>query len=31
MRVQAGETSRLLINLPPRSLKSLSVSVGYVA
>jgi predicted phage terminase large subunit-like protein len=31
MRVQAGDTSRLLINLPPRSLKSLCVSVAYVA
>jgi hypothetical protein len=31
MRVQGGETSRLLINLPPRSLKSLCVSVAYVA
>jgi predicted phage terminase large subunit-like protein len=30
-RVQAGDTSRLLINLPPRSLKSLCVSVAYVA
>jgi predicted phage terminase large subunit-like protein len=31
MRVQAGDIARLLINLPPRSLKSLSVSVAYVA
>ena len=31
MRVHNGETSRLLINQPPRSLKSLSVSVVYVA
>ncbi len=31
MRVQAGEVSRLLINQPPRSLKSISVSVAYVA
>ena len=31
MRVQAGDTSRLLINQPPRSLKSISVSVAYVA
>jgi hypothetical protein len=31
MRVQAGDICRLLINLPPRSLKSLSVSVAYVA
>jgi predicted phage terminase large subunit-like protein len=31
MRVQAGETPRLLINQPPRSLKSICVSVAYVA
>src|SRR5215510_1653878 len=31
MRVRAGDTSRLLINQPPRSLKSISVSVAYVA
>ena len=31
MRVQAGDISRLLINQPPRSLKSISVSVAYVA
>jgi predicted phage terminase large subunit-like protein len=31
MRVQAGEVSRLLINQPPRSLKSICVSVAYVA
>jgi hypothetical protein len=31
MRVKAGEVSRLLINQPPRSLKSLSISVAYVA
>jgi hypothetical protein len=31
MRVHAGEISRLLINQPPRSLKSISVSVAYVA
>jgi predicted phage terminase large subunit-like protein len=31
MRVQAGAASRLLINQPPRSLKSISVSVAYVA
>ena len=31
MRVQAGEISRLLINQPPRSLKSICVSVAYVA
>jgi hypothetical protein len=31
MRVQAGEISRLLINQPPRSLKSITVSVAYVA
>jgi hypothetical protein len=29
--VQAGEISRLLINQPPRSLKSICVSVAYVA
>jgi len=31
MRVQAGEVSRLLINQPPRSLKSMCVSVAHVA
>jgi hypothetical protein len=31
MRVHAGEIPRLLINQPPRSLKSISVSVAYVA
>jgi hypothetical protein len=31
MRVQAGDTARLLINMPPRSLKSLCISVAYVA
>src|SRR6516165_5355357 len=31
MRVHAGEVSRLLINQPPRSLKSMCVSVAYVA
>ena len=31
MRVKAGEVSRLLINQPPRSLKSICVSVAYVA
>ena len=31
MRVQAGDVSRLLINQPPRSLKSICVSVAYVA
>src|SRR5262245_50566779 len=31
MLVQAGQTSRLLINQPPRSLKSICVSVAYVA
>ena len=31
MRVQAGDISRLLINQPPRSLKSIVVSVAYVA
>jgi predicted phage terminase large subunit-like protein len=31
MRVNAGEVNRLLINQPPRSLKSVCVSVAYVA
>src|SRR5260370_857773 len=31
MRVQSGEGRRLLINQPPRSLKSICVSVAYVA
>src|SRR3954469_20169364 len=31
MRLQAGDISRLLINQPPRSLKSITVSVAYVA
>jgi predicted phage terminase large subunit-like protein len=31
MRVRDGDISRLLINQPPRSLKSISVSVAYVA
>src|SRR4029077_3976952 len=31
MRVQNGDISRLLINQPPRSLKSIRVSVAYVA
>ena len=31
MRVQAGDISRLLINQPPRSLKSICVSVAYAA
>ena len=31
MRVHAGDMSRLLINQPPRSLKSICVSVAYVA
>jgi predicted phage terminase large subunit-like protein len=31
MRVRRGEISRLLINQPPRSLKSICVSVAYVA
>jgi hypothetical protein len=31
MRVRAGDLWRLLINQPPRSLKSISVSVAYVA
>ena len=30
-RLRTGEINRLLINLPPRSLKSISVSVAYVA
>ena len=31
MQVRKGESLRLLINQPPRSLKSICVSVGYVA
>jgi len=31
MRIRAVEITRLLINQPPRSLKSISVSVAYVA
>jgi predicted phage terminase large subunit-like protein len=31
MRVQSGEVSRLIINQPPRSLKSICVSVAYPA
>jgi predicted phage terminase large subunit-like protein len=31
MRVRAGDVSRLLVNQPPRSLKSICVSVAYVA
>src|SRR5213078_2823630 len=31
MRVQAGDVTRLLINQPPRSLKSICASVAYVA
>jgi hypothetical protein len=31
MQVQAGETARLLINQPPRSLKSIRVSIAYPA
>jgi len=31
MQVQAGETTRLLINQPPRSLKSISISIAYPA
>jgi predicted phage terminase large subunit-like protein len=31
MRVHSGESRRLLINQPPRSLKSICASVGYVA
>jgi predicted phage terminase large subunit-like protein len=31
LRVHAGESYRLLINQPPRSLKSMCVSVAYVA
>jgi predicted phage terminase large subunit-like protein len=30
-RVQRGDTTRLIVNLPPRSGKSISVSVAYVA
>lgn len=31
MRVKSGDLTRLLINQPPRSLKSISVSVAFVA
>src|SRR5450432_2948858 len=31
MHVHEGQSRRLLINQPPRSLKSICVSVGYVA
>jgi hypothetical protein len=31
MRVHKGQTQRLLINQPPRSLKSICVSVAFVA
>src|SRR3954469_11514925 len=31
MRIHSGENQRLLINQPPRSLKSICVSVAYVA
>jgi hypothetical protein len=31
MQVHAGDISRLIINQPPRSLKSICVSVAYVA
>jgi predicted phage terminase large subunit-like protein len=31
IRINAGEVNRLLINQPPRSLKSICVSVAYVA
>jgi predicted phage terminase large subunit-like protein len=31
MRVMMGQTSRLIINQPPRSLKSITVSVAFVA
>jgi len=31
MRVDSGQSRRLLINQPPRSLKSITVSVAYVA
>src|SRR6516165_2701611 len=31
MRVHHGESRRLLINQPPRSLKSICVSIAYVA
>ena len=30
-RVEAGELSRLIINMPPRSLKSISASVAFPA
>jgi hypothetical protein len=31
MRIDSGENRRLLINQPPRSLKSICVSIAYVA
>src|SRR5258706_5450956 len=31
MKVYLGETRRLLITMPPRSLKSLSVTIAFVA
>jgi predicted phage terminase large subunit-like protein len=31
MRVQSGNTTRLIVNLPPRSGKSICISVAYVA
>ena len=31
MRVHTGHSRRLLINQPPRSLKSICVSIAYVA
>jgi len=31
MRVQSGETTRLIVNLPPRSGKSICISIAYVA
>ncbi|MDF2810187.1 MAG: hypothetical protein K0S56_1218 [Microvirga sp.] len=31
MRVARGEVRRLIINVPPRSMKSITVSVGFTA
>lgn len=31
MRVARGEVRRLIINVPPRSMKSITVSIGFTA
>lgn len=31
LKVQAGDTRRLMINLPPRSMKTITVSIAFVA